>query len=257
MAVDPEYERNHFVYVVYTAASGFRIARFHGVGDTLGDRTILMEGIASRRERPAASLRFGPDGKLYAGFDDAGDPFRAADLGSFSGKILRLNADATTPADQASGSPVYAANVDAPRGVEWDRSGATLWVLDAARGSGRLLAVAAEGPRDRRGTAVTSYNLPDAAGVAALTFYHGDLIPAFRGDLLLAADGDHAVLRLRFDPADPRKVVATERLLEDTLDGARTIGVGRDGAIYLCAAHTLIRLAPVTAPGGIVLREVK
>jgi glucose/arabinose dehydrogenase len=250
IAVDPDYEQNHFIYIVYTSASGFRLARFRGVGDTLGDRAILMEGIASRSARPAASLRFGPDGKLYAGFDDAGDALRAADLGSFNGKILRLNADATTPADQAGGTPVYATNVDAPHGVDWDRSGATLWVADAARGSGTLRAVVAKGTRDRRGTAVTSYSLPDGVGVAALTFYHGDLIPAFRGDLLLAADRDHAVLRLRFDPADPRKVVATEQLLGDSLDGARTIGVGRDGAVYLCAAHTLIRLAPVTVPSG-------
>jgi glucose/arabinose dehydrogenase len=245
MAVDPRYQQNHFVYVVYTAASGFRLARFRGVGDTLGDRAILMEGVASRSARPTASLRFGPDGKLYAGFDDAGDALRAGDLGSFNGKILRLNADATTPADQPGGSPVYAANVNAPRAVDWDASGATLWVLeDAAGGSGKLQALVPEGGRERRSTAVMRYSLADGAGVAALAFYHGDLIPEFRGDLLLAADAEHAVLRLRFDAADPRKVVATERLLTDSLDGARTIGVGRDGAIYLCAVHALLRVAP-------------
>jgi aldose sugar dehydrogenase len=256
MAVDPGYEQNHFVYVVYTSSSGFRLARFRAVADTLGDRAILIEGIASRSARPAASLRFGPDGKLYIGLDDGGDAFRAGDLGSFNGKILRLNADATTPADQAGGTPVYAANVDAPRGVDWDASGATLWVVDdAASGSGGLQGVIAPDPRERRGAAVARYSLPDGAGVAALTFYRGALIPEFRGDLLLAADGDHAVLRLRFDPADPRKVVATERLLWDSLDGARTIGVGRDGAIYLCAAHALMRLAPAEAPGRIPLRS--
>jgi glucose/arabinose dehydrogenase len=256
MAVDPAYEQNHFVYIVYTAASGFRLARFRSVGDTLGDRAILMEGVASRPARPAASLRFGPDGKLYAGFDDAGDALRAGDLGSFNGKILRLNADATTPADQAGGTPVYAASINAPLGVDWDASGATLWVVeDAASGSGKVQAVVAEDTRERRGTAVRRYGLPDGAGVAALAFYRGDLIPEFRGDLLLAADAEHAVLRLRFDAADPRKVVATERLLGDSLDGARTIGVGRDGAIYLCAAHTLIRLAPAAAPGRIPSRS--
>jgi glucose/arabinose dehydrogenase len=252
MAVDPRYEQNHFVYIVYTAASGFRLARFRGVGDTLGDRTILMEGVASRSATPAASLRFGPDGKLYAGFDAAGDALRAGDLGSFNGKILRLNADATTPADQAGGTPVYAADVNAPRGVDWDASGATLWVVDdAVSGSGTLQAVVAEDTRERRGAGVRRYSLPDGVGVAGLAFYRGDLIPEFRGDLLLAADGEHAVLRLRFDAADPRKVVATERLLGDSLDGARTIGIGRDGAVYLCAAHALIRVAPLRSTRGI------
>jgi glucose/arabinose dehydrogenase len=256
IAVDPGYEQNHFVYIVYTAPSGFRLARFRAVGDTLGDRAILMEGIASRSARPAASLRFGPDGKLYIGLDDGGDAFRAGDLGSFNGKILRLNADATTPADQAGGTPVYAANVSAPRGLDWDASGARLWVVDdAAGGSGGLQAVVAPDPRERRGATVTRYSLPEGAGVDALTFYRGGLIPEFRGDLLLAADGEHAVLRLRFDAADPLKVIATERLLWDSLDGARTIGVGRDGAIYLCAAHALMRLAPAAAPGRIPLRS--
>ena len=256
MAVDPRYEQNHLVYIVYTTASGFRLARFHGVGDTLGDRAVLMDGVASRSALPAASLRFGPDGKLYVGFDDAGDALRAGDLGSFNGKILRLNADATTPADQAGGTPVYATDVNAPRGVDWDASGATLWVVeDGASGSGQLQAVAPGDARERRRTAAMRYSLPDG-GVTALAFYRADLIPEFRGDLLLAADTEHAVLRLRFDAADPRKVVATERLLGDSLDGARTIGVGRDGAIYLCAAHTLVRLAPAGVPGRAPLRSV-
>lgn len=255
MAVDPRYEQNHFVYIVYTAASGFRLARFRAVGDTLGDRAILMEGIPSASARPAASLRFGPDGKLYVGLDDAGEAIRAADLGSFNGKILRLNADATTPADQAGGTPVYAANVNRPRSVDWDAGGATLWVVeDDASGSGRLQAVVAEDARARRGTVVMRYSLPDRAGVAALTFYRGDLIPEFRGDLLLAADGERAMLRLRFDPAAPQKVIATEWLLRDSLDGARTIGVGPDGAIYLCTARALMKLAPAAAPDNIPLR---
>src|SRR5207245_3398651 len=153
------------------------------------------EGVASRSARPAASLRFGPDGKLYAGFDDAGDALRAGDLGSFNGKILRLNADATTPADQAGSTPVYVANLNAPLGMDWDAGGATLWVVeDAASGSGKAQAVVAEDTRQRRGTAVRRYSLPDGAGVAALAFYRGDLIPEFRGDLLLAADAEHAVV---------------------------------------------------------------
>jgi glucose/arabinose dehydrogenase len=48
--------------------------------NTLADRIVLLDGIprGPRRHRRAA-LRFGADGKLYAAFDDGGDPRRSGD----------------------------------------------------------------------------------------------------------------------------------------------------------------------------------
>jgi glucose/arabinose dehydrogenase len=237
LAVDPQYGQNHFVYVVYTTSTGFRLARLRAVGDTLGDRAILMDAVPSSAFEPAAALRFGPDQKLYVGFDDAGQRERTADLGSFNGKILRLNTDATTPADQPSGSPVFAADVNLPRGLDWNANGTMLWVADGAVGG---LLKAQAGPR----TSVTRYALPDGTNASALAIYRSDRIKEFHGNLLVATRGGHALLRLVVDAADPAKIIASEQLLGDAVERARAIAVGTDGAIYIATTSALLRLAP-------------
>ena len=49
IALDPEFSRTHFVYVIYTAASRanepvFRVARFREVRDLLGEEAVLLDG---------------------------------------------------------------------------------------------------------------------------------------------------------------------------------------------------------------------
>jgi glucose/arabinose dehydrogenase len=64
-------------------------------------------------EHTADTLRFGPDGKLYVSLGDGAssqiiDPLalRAQDLNAYNGKLLRINADGTAPAD----NPFYDGN---------------------------------------------------------------------------------------------------------------------------------------------------
>ena len=252
LAVDPQFDRTRFLYVVYTGESGFRLARLRAVGDTLGDRAILLDGISSSPVGPSASLRFGPDAQLYLSLDDAGDPRRRGDLGSFNGKTLRLNADATTPLDQSGSSPIHAAHLSAPRGMAWDASGATLWVLDSsAEGPTYLHVVTAQSDverRESRGNPIIRYALPDQAVGSALAFYLSDLVPEMRGNLLVAQDGeggDAAIFRLIFDPQDSRKVMSTERMLRGSIDGAGALGVSPDGIIYLGTRRALLTLTSV------------
>lgn len=255
LAVDPQFERNRFVYLIYTTERGFRLARFRAVGDTLGDRAVLLDGIPASRVEPAALLRFGPDAQLYLGLDDAGDPRSSGDLGSFSGKVLRLNTDGTTPNDQAGASPIYAPNVSAPRGAAWDAAGATLWLLDGfANGTGQLHVIVAAVDNERRqmrGNTIARYALPDKAAGSSLAFYRGDLIAALLGHLLVAQDGavgEAGILRLVFDAASPRTVVSTERWLRGSIDGARAIAVSPEGIIYLCTRDALVALGPPHSP---------
>ena len=239
MALDPDFDRTQFVYVVYTADSGFRLARFRAAGDVLSGRAVLLDAIAPSARHPAASLRYGPDTKLYLAVDDGDAVDAAGDLGSFAGKVLRLNADGTTPADQAHGTPVFAMNVNRPHGVDWDSNGA-LWIVE----TGLLQVVVADTPHERRGRTVARYSLPQGTGASALRFYHANLIPAFRGNLFIAGSDDRAILRLQFDRRRPTQVVSTERLLLDTFDSVRAIGIGPDGAIYFCTSNALMRMVP-------------
>src|SRR6185503_6228224 len=92
LALDPQFDRTRFVFVIYTALSRsgepvFTLARFREVAGTLGDRIVLLDGIRAPSSSPRAALRFGPDGKLYAALDEARDARRLGDAASMHGKI--------------------------------------------------------------------------------------------------------------------------------------------------------------------------
>ena len=79
LALDAQFERTRLLYAVYTvlAREGsrqFRLVRFREVGDRLGERVVLLDGIPAG-PRPSAALGTGPDGRLYVAFD-AVDPHR-------------------------------------------------------------------------------------------------------------------------------------------------------------------------------------
>jgi hypothetical protein len=138
IALDPQFEQTHYAFVVYTAldrsgAPAFTLARFREVANTFGDRAILLDNLPQSASAPAAALRFGPDGKLYAAYDDGGDAPAAAGAASLNGKVLRLNTDGTTPSD--SSGPIYVGGFRSPLAMDWDPSTNTLWVADAANGA--------------------------------------------------------------------------------------------------------------------------
>jgi glucose/arabinose dehydrogenase len=250
IALHPQFERNGYAFLAYTAQSGFRVARFRVVGDTLGERAILIDAIPTSAVQAAASLRFDPEGHLFVGFDDADDPRAAGDFGSFSGKLLRLNADASTPRDRVGLSPIYATDLHAPRGAAWNEAGTTLWLLDSGSdGAGQIRAIETVGGNrsDARVTSLVRYVLPDDAVGAGLVFYRHDRVPALRGSLLVASDGgigQASLLRLLFDSGGPSTVIGTERWLRGSIDGARAIGVSPDGVIHLMTRTSLVALAP-------------
>jgi glucose/arabinose dehydrogenase len=239
LAIDPSFAKTGYVFAVHTADDGFRLARYRALGDTLGERAILLDGIDAALARPSATLRFGPDGKVYLGIDDAGDPVRPGDIGSFNGKVLRLNVDGTTPPDQAGGTPVYALHVNEPRGMDWDASG-MLWIAEAIR----LQGVGTQSTAPLRATAMVNYNLPPDLGPGALLFYRGGPLAGFAGDLLLASEEARAILRLRIDPENRRTIASTEYLLRDAVGGIRAIAAGREGLVYSATATELFTLLP-------------
>lgn len=248
LALDPQFERTHFVFVVYRGAStsggrGFSLARFREVSGTLGDRAILLDGVRAAADDASAALRFGPDGKLYAAFDDGGDPALAGDLASPNGKVLRLNADGSTPDDQAGATPLYSSAYHAARGLDWQPSTGMLWVADASA----LSAVDAEAAAERgrkRGVTRRTFALPRGLDASAMAFYRGP-VPAFRGNLLIASTAGQQLLRVRFDPRDSSVIVSTERLLDHRIGAIHAVASASDGSIYITADHAIGRLVPV------------
>lgn len=110
---DPDYINNRYVYVSYAVREledtvGV-IARFKDVNNRGEDFTIILDSIPSAVSHQIQSIRFGPDGKLYAAVSDAYEPEQAQDTSNLNGTILRINPDGSIPADNPFGdSYIYA-----------------------------------------------------------------------------------------------------------------------------------------------------
>ena len=240
IAIDPDFARTQFVFLVQTAPSSagavFRLARYRELRGRLAERAILLETGSTDAAQAAAVLRFSRDGKLYLALDD-----RAG-----TGRLLRLNVDGTMPRDQAGTTPSVAAGIRLPRGMGWDPRSGLLWIADDDGGNaGHLSAVATSSPPVRalvRGRQA----LGEAAG--SLAFYSSDVVPALKNDAFLASSTGRHLLRLRFADRDPTRISSAEPLLQDRVGAIRVVTIGPDGAIYFCTDDALGRLVPNPVP---------
>ena len=84
------------------------------------------------------------------------------------------------------------------------------------------------------------------------SFYTGTAITGFRQNLFVGALAGQHLLRVRFEPNDPNRVAATERLLAGRFGRIRDVVTGPDGALYLCTSNRDGRNTPVAADDRIV-----
>jgi aldose sugar dehydrogenase len=249
LALDPDFDRNRFVFVldVVAGADGapaFRLTRFREAGGKLGERATFLADIPASPSAPSGSISFGPDGKLYVALDNADDPANAERPSSYNGKVLRLNANGSTPDDQPASTPVYSDGHRSPRSLGWDADTGALWLADPVRRDAeRLQAADAASGRPGR-LARTAFRLPMTTGPSAVALYRGGLIDGLRGNLLAGSDAEGSILRVRFDRSLQR-ILSTERLKVDGLDRVNAIEVGPDGALYVGTDHEVLRMTPV------------
>ena len=112
IALDPGFSANHYVYAYYTlpdpadSTLGLmnRVIRFTERGGAATDTVTILDNlpvnvIGEPDFHQGGSLAFGPDGKLYVSIGDVGKIETSQDMGSPTGKILRVNPDGSTPSD--------------------------------------------------------------------------------------------------------------------------------------------------------------
>jgi glucose/arabinose dehydrogenase len=118
------------VFAMYTAADGNRVVRMSWDGSRLGNEKLLLGGIPRATFHDGGRLAVGPDGLLYAATGDAGQPDNAQNIGSLSGKILRLKPHGGVP----KGNPfrpslVYSLGHRNVQGLAFDDDG-RLWASE-------------------------------------------------------------------------------------------------------------------------------
>jgi glucose/arabinose dehydrogenase len=238
LAVDPQFERNSFVYLYRTTDSGNEVLRYRFADGRLEEDGRVLHGLQAAPIHDGGRLRFGPDGLLYVTTGEAGNPPLAQDPGSLNGKILRLRGFRDGPAK----AEIVSSGHRNVQGLDW---------ID-----GRLL-ITEFGPDSddevnviRRGA---NYGWPDAQGNEGapkfeepLVNYEAVIAPsgatfvheegsAWTGNFIFATLRGEQLRRLEFDG---EKVSGDEVLFEGDFGRLRTVTEGPGGSLYVLTNNT-------------------
>ena len=256
LALDPNFEENHFVYLYYTyfefPFTYNKVVRYTENDNTLTDELVLVEKIPGSVIHDGGRIKFGPDGKLYVTTGDAGNADSAQDLNSLAGKILRINPDGTIPSDNPfSDSIVFSYGHRNPQGIDWDPK------------TGKLVA-SEHGPSGERGFAHDEINViepgknygwpkviggehdpefvdpiihtgDDTWAPSGVTFYDSDNIPEWSNKFFVATlRGNH--LRMLDLNIEENQVISNQALFSD-FGRLRDASMGPDGNLYLLTSN--------------------
>ena len=79
---------------------------------------------------------------------------------------------------------------------------------------------------------------------SGMAFYTGDLFPQWKGNLFIGAmSGQYGMYLVRL-VLDGNKVIGEEKLLTDPKRRFRDVRQGPDGALYVLASDSLLKITP-------------
>jgi aldose sugar dehydrogenase len=281
VAIAPDFASSNIVYFSFSeprgaGGSATTVARarlvLEGEGGSLDDVTVLF------RQQPASGgtrhfgsrLVFARDGNLFVTLGERGQMSMAQDVATHYGKVVRLRPDGSVPPDnpfvgKAGALPevwsyghrnVQAAALHPVTGKLWTiehaaRGGDELNIPQAGRNYGWPVITYGRdysGAKIGEGTAKAGMEQPvyywdPSIAPSGMAFYTGDLIPEWKGGLLVGALAGQALHRLVLDGD---RVVGEETLLSDVGERIRDVRAGPDGAVWLLTDD----------PQGMVLRVV-
>ncbi len=238
LALDPAFSGNGHLYACYTAEKRGRllnrVVRLTLRGGKAADERVLLDDMPAAQIHDGCRVKFGPDGKLYITMGDAAEPRLAQRRDSLAGKILRLNADGTVPADNPfPGSPIYSLGHRNPQGLAWDRAGRLFAAEHGPTGHDEVNHI-------RPGR---NYGWPEVQGRGGDARYAEPVIEsgndtwapsgiAFHGDdLFVAGLGGRRLLRVTFTPDLSAARLST--VLDHAWGRLRDVVAGPDGALYV------------------------
>jgi glucose/arabinose dehydrogenase len=262
VALSPRFATDSLVYL--SLAHGgqerntTRVVRARLVGDELRDVTVVFENTPKGTSvHYGGRLAFLRDGTLLLTTGE-GAEYRedAQRLASTLGKIVRINADGSIPADnpfvgRSDADPaVWSYGHRNPQGLHVDPVTGTVWSAEHGPRGGDEINRIVKGANygwpiathglDYTGGRISPFETypgvtepllwwTPSIGVGGVTVYRGALFPEWDGDLLAGAMGHQHLQRIELEDG---KVVARHRLLEERKARFRQLAIGPAGAIY-------------------------
>ncbi len=258
MVLDPNYSINRHLYVCYaTTPAGTmiaRVARFTDTGNGLSDSMIVVDNIPAANNHAGCELAFGPDGKLYVTTGDASNREIAQDLGNLGGKILRVNADGTVPADNPfANSRVWSYGHRNPQGIAWYPGSEVLYAaehgpsgFDGPGGGDEINLIK---PGENYGWPRVSHQnsaqgmvdplvvFTPAIAPASILFYDSEQIPEFQNNLFAGMLVGEGMTRFVINPENLEEILMYEKLPLDDFGRIRELVMGPDGQMYFATSN--------------------
>jgi glucose/arabinose dehydrogenase len=175
-------------------------------------------------------------------------------MDSLAGKTLRLNPDGSVPADNPfRGSPIFSLGHRNAQGLDWHPSsnlqfqtehgpsgfdgpggGDEVNLVEAGKNYGWPLI---HHRQARQGLISPLLEYTPALAPAGGSFARGGRMASFRNDFFFATLLGERLIRVRLDPAGPRKVAESEELFQGVFGRLREAVFGPDGALYLTTSN--------------------
>jgi glucose/arabinose dehydrogenase len=255
LALHPDFPANRMLYVYCTSPGPLRnrIVRLRERDGRAEDARVILDGLPAALSHNGGGLRFGPDGRLYAGVGDAGDHLASQDPALPSGKILRMNPNGSIPGDNPQpGSLVYALGISNATGLAFNPLTGRLFATDSGAGRGEEVNLIRPGGnygwpkvvgagRDARFIdPVLTYHAP--AGFTNMTFYTGlRYPPALRFNLYLGEYATGVIRRVALKYPDYTQVEREEGFIQAPGPVIEVVD-GPDGYLYFSTPSGIYRV---------------
>lgn len=278
VVLHPQFASNRLIYLSYaesgTGGRGAAVARAtlnldaSGNNGSLSNLQVIWRQIkVSGENHYSHRLAFDRDGKLWISSGERQKGAPAQDMQSNLGKMLRLNADGSTPADNpfanqgGIAAQVWSLGHRNVLGVVFDAQG-QLWTHEMGPAGGDELNLIERGfnygwPIVSNGSNYDGSDIPDHStrpefnapeawwtpviAPAGFIIYDGNLFPYFRGNGFIGGLASTALIRIQFDGNTGREVSRYpmgQRI--------REVEQGPDGAIWLLEDGSNVRLLKLT-----------
>ena len=280
LARDFEQSRTIFICYAEPVDGGGRIAvmRAHLIADETprldsGAVIFRQKGPVSHGLNIACRMVQAPDGNLFVTLGDHFAPKELAQkLDNHIGKIVRISPDGSAPPDnpfigkQDALPEIWAYGLRNAEGLAFNPVDGKLWeqehgpmggdeinIIEKGRNYGWPLVsygVNYDGTPVGKGKTMMErvvdpiWHWTPSIAPSGMTFYTGDLIPRWKGNLFNGALKFELLSRLE---TIGEKVVKEERLLQSMRERIRDVRQGPDGALYLLtddASGRILRIAP-------------
>ncbi len=233
LALSPEFERDHRIYFLYSAATrdgvAYRLAAGREIAGRIGEVATLMN-VAPASPGAAAFVRIARDGTLHLAASD---------------RIYRVARDGGMPAG-ATGFSREIAALPAVRSLDWGGEENNLYALTSTSAS-RLLMKVRDGGAARGHHAVHQWHPPERP--VSLAWYGRTEIAAFSGRMLIGTAGG----TLQIIDVDARARTRVEMSLGD-VGAVVALTVDARGSVFVAASAA--RVQRPAAPADTELGEV-